>query len=180
MIKNFISFINEMAKIDKIGNKLFIKGKLLKDIQYRTLDKNTLLYREEKGNFLFPKNFTMVWFLDDDNYKKYFISGDENLVYFPSFRSLGNFNSLPISDLWKKNTPIQKHIIGAIRAISNDELIYIDMMSVRPGYKRNGINYHMIKTLIKMFPKAKLKFSKPTDEGKFFIEKYFPNAEIEI
>lgn len=178
MIKKYFSFINEMAKIDKIGNKLSIDGKSLKDISYRTLDKNTLYYREEKGNFLFPKNFTMVWFLDDDKYKKDFISGEENLVYFPTFRNFGNFTASPISDLWKRNTPTQKHIIGAIRAISNEELIYIDMMSVRPGYKRNGINSHMIKTLMKIFPKAQLKFSKPTDEGRNFIQKYFPNAKI--
>ena len=120
----------------------------------------------------------MIWFLDDDKYKKYFINGEEDLIYFPLFRGIGNFNSSPISDLWRKNTPIQKHIIGAIRAIANEELIYIDMMSVRPGYKRNGINHHMIITLMKMFPKAQLKFSKPTDEGKSFIQKYFPDAKI--
>ena len=178
MIKNFISYINEMAKIDKKGNNLSIDGVPLKNTSYEVLDDNTIFYREEKGNFLFPKNFTMVWFLDDDKFKNNFISGEENLVYFPAFRGLNNFNSSPISDLWKKNTPIQKHIIGAIRAITNEELIFIDMMSVRPGYKKNGINHHMINTLIKMFPNAQLKFSKPTDEGTLFIQKHFPDAQI--
>ena len=32
MIKNFISFINEMAKIDKKGNKLYVDGVF--DVQY--------------------------------------------------------------------------------------------------------------------------------------------------
>ena len=65
-----------------------------------------------------------------------------------------------------------------IRAITNEDSIYIDKMSVRPSYKRNVINNHMIKTLIRMFPKAQLKFSKPTDEGRNFIQKYFPNTKI--
>lgn len=177
MILNFISFINEMAKIDKKGNKLSINNVPLKNTAYEVLDDNTIFYREEKGNFLFPKDYTMVWFLDDDTFVKKFTSGEENLIYFPP-RRIFNLNSSPISDLWKKNTPIQKHIIGCIKGITNDDLIYIDMMSVRPGFKKNGINYHMINTLIRMFPKAQLKFSKPTDEGKLFIQKHFPDAKI--
>jgi len=179
MIKNYNSYINEMAIINKIKNKLFIDNIPLKDIQLQSLEDNILYYKEEVGNFIIPKNFTMVWILDNDKFKLPFIKGEENLLFFKSRISYASIGS-PISDIWLKNTPNQKHIIGVIRAITNEDLIYIDMMSVRPGYKRNKINYHMINYLININPNAKLKFSSPTNDGLSFIKKYFPNSEIDF
>lgn len=176
-IKPFNSFfINEMAEIIKKGQKLSVDGKPLKSLTLPEIEGNIIYYRWDKPSFLFGEGDTYVWFLKDDKLASDFISG-ENLLFFP--HAVGFGKNAPIDDIWKKNNPIQKAIIGCIRAYTDQNLVYIDMMSVRPGYMKNGINKFMIKFLLEKYPNATLKFSKPTTEGELFINKYYPNAKIE-
>ena len=169
-------FVNEMAKIEKKGKSLKVDNVPLKNIKTSDIGENILYWRNEKSNFMFTEGYTMVWFLDDSENAKYYKDGN-NFLFFPHARF--SFDSSPITDIWLKNTPIQKHVIGAIQAFTSDKQIFIDMMSVRKGYMQNGINNHMINTLIDAFPNAVVKFSAPTEMGKNFIKKYYPNAKIE-
>jgi len=43
-------------------------------------------------------------------------------------------------------------------------------MSVRPGWKRNGLNMAMMRWLLQRYPERKLQFSDPTNEGTAFIK----------
>lgn len=52
----------------------------------------------------------------------------------------------------------------------NKDIIFVNMMSVRPGWKRNGLNMAMMRWLLKEYPKRKLEFSDPTREGYSFIQ----------
>ena len=177
MIKTLKTFLNEMASIEKKKNQLFVNNIPLKNIPLEKLNSNIAILYIDYNNFIFPKGYTMVWFFDDDKYIKNFSDGKEDLLYFPK-RNLGNAMSLsPINDIWLKNKGNQKHIIGIIEANCNEENIIIKMMSVRKGYMKNGINKHMIDTLIEKFPNAKLCFHKPTEMGERFINKYFPDAK---
>jgi len=171
-----LKLFNEMANIVKTGKKLTINDKPLKDATIEQLSENILHWRLDKNSFLYKEGFTMVWFVDSDEAAKYLAANSDNLLFFP--QKVG-FTSSPITDIWLRNKPAQKNIIGALEASTFPDCIYIDMMSVRKGYMGNGINNMMIKFLIKEFPNAILKFSEPTKDGLAFIKKYYPNAKIE-
>ena len=175
-VKFFNSFVNEMAEIDKRGQKLSVDGKPLKSLTLTEIEDNILYYRCDKRTFMFDEGDTYLWFIKDNKLAEDFSDG-QNLLFFPPSLSFGR--NAPINDIWKKNNLLQKNIIGCIKAYTEDNLIYIDMMSVRPGYMKNGINNFMIQFLISQFPNAQLKFSKPTKEGKEFIQRNYPTAKIE-
>jgi hypothetical protein len=177
-MKNFFDFVNEMANIEKKGKKLYVGDKHLKDIEQSDVSDNILLWRNNQNTFMFTEGYTMIWFIKDSDLKDDMLAkSDESLVWFPKVTM--TFNSSPINDIWKKNKGLQKNIIGCIEAMTDSEQIFISMMSVRPGYGRNGINNIMIKSLIELYPNAEMKFSNPTKDGKEFIKKYYPNAKIE-
>lgn len=175
MIKNFISFINEMAKINKIGNKLYVDGVPLKKTPLELVESNIVISRLEESKFPYCEGYTMVWFVNDDK-NVHLLNDKKNQLHFNDERGFGD-NSV-LEDLWVDNTEEQKNIIGCIQATTDDNEIVIYFMSVRPGYKRNGINKLMIQSLIKKFPNAKLIFDGPTPNGFSFIKKHFPNAEM--
>ncbi len=178
-IKKYTNFSNEKYSIIKKGKKLYADDKPLKTMSLVELDDNIIYWRNIVNNFMFYEGYTMVWFIDDDkNVKTLLEDGGSQLLHFPLARAF-DWSASPITDIWKKNTPLQKHIIGVLKAYTTEKLIYIDMMSVRTGYMKNGINNFMVQSLVKEFPSAVIKFSKPTEEGKEFIKKYYPNAMIE-
>ena len=174
MIKNFTSFINEMAKIDKKGNKLYVDGVPLKKIPLELVNPNIVIWRNEEDDFPLIEGYTMVWYINDDK-NAYLLNDKKNQLFFPKERGLGN-NSV-LEDIWVNNTKEQKNIIGCIQAITNDDEIIIYLMSVRRGYKRNGINKLMVQALINKYPNSKLAFDGPTPKGELFIQRYFPDAE---
>jgi len=173
MIKNFISFVNEMAKIDKKLNKLSIDGSPLKKTPLELVEPNIVISRLEESKFPYCEGYTMVWFVNDDK-NAHLLNDKKNQLHFNKESGLGN-NSV-LEDIWVNNTEEQKNIIGCIQATTDDNEIVIYLMSVRPGYKRNGINKLMIQSLIKKFPNAKLIFDGPTPKGYSFIKRHFPNA----
>jgi len=172
----YLKYITEMADIIKKGQKLSINNKPLKSFNVKEVQDNMLYWRCDKPTFMYDEGDTFVWFIKDDASRELLKDG-QNLVFFPV--SIGFGRNAPIEDIWKKNNPLQKSIIGCIRAYTDDSLVYIDMMSVRPGYMKNGINNFMIQFLTEQYPNAILKFSKPTKEGEGFIKKYYPTAKIE-
>ena len=67
-------------------------------------------------------------------------------------------------------------IYGATEGIIENGNAYIEMMSVRPGYKRNSINSRMIDALQRTgeFQKnnAQVVWESPTEDGMKFIKSY--------
>lgn len=77
-----------------------------------------------------------------------------------------------ISEIFKR---APKGLIGVAEVVvSNDEewrdVVYINMMSVRPAWKRNGLNMAMVRALLQTYPDRKLEFSAPTPAGRAFID----------
>ena len=174
-MKSYIQFINEMADIIKKGSKLSVNNILLKNLKLEEINENIIYWRNDKNTFVFREGTTMVWFIKDNITLEKLKEDGSLLLFFPH----KFMNNSPISDIWLRNKPIQKGIIGVLEAYTHETIIFIDMMSVRKGYMKNGINQLMIKTLIEEFPNAIIKFSEPTKVGKEFIKKYYPNARIE-
>jgi len=68
-----------------------------------------------------------------------------------------------------------KGIIGVYEVVIESKgkgkgILFVNMMSVRPGWKRNGLNMAMMRWLLQRYPERKLQFSDPTNEGTAFIK----------
>jgi hypothetical protein len=130
--------------------------KPLKGMSLEAVDKNIVFIRQDNSNGWVAEGFSLVYFMDSEESAKQMASGQIPYLMIPrgTFHSGGN----PITDVWKKKFQSKGH-----------EHIYVEMMSVRPKYKRNKINTLMINCLRRSYPQAKLQFSDATDDGKKFI-----------
>ena len=52
------------------------------------------------------------------------------------------------------------------------DVIYVDMMTVRPGWKQQGINTAMMNYFLKEFPGRRIEFSEKTLQGEKFAAKW--------
>lgn len=186
MAKKFNHFINEdglvneMPQINKIGSKVMaddIPLKLVKDIE--KLEPNFSMYHEEKGNMFFAKGKTYLYFTKSEDWGQKVVNGEYDMLMFP-YAARFNWGASPIKDVWKKshNKSVRgaDEIIGLVEAYVANKEILIQMMSVRPGYKKNSINTNMINRLKKSFPDHVVVFEDPTKAGWEFIQKYAPDA----
>jgi hypothetical protein len=171
-IKRRLAYINkpvaEMANISLQGKQAFANDNPLKNATVEDVSGNVVLFRSDTGGFFAP-GFTLVYFMDSDESAQAMKDGKIPYLMVPrgTFHSGGN----PITDIWKKKfqKPGTEHILGVVEGNSNENEIYIDMITVRPGWQRNSIARKMIEILKKNFPKAKLETSSTTDKGaKFF------------
>ena len=179
-IKRFNDFVSEMAKITRKGKTVMADDIPLKDADLEKIDANLSMYHEKKGNIMFGKGKTFIWFTIDDNWPNKVTAGEYDFLLFPHMPRFARFSAAPIKDVWKKrhskNFRGADEVIGMIEAwVANNEIL-IEMMSVRPGYKQNRINSFMIDSLKKNFPGHTLVFEDPTDDGWAFMQKYAPDA----
>lgn len=162
----------EMPLISMRGKEAYADEDVLRDVDVDQVQNNIVVFRipeSSEGGFFEPGT-TWVYFMDSEESANKMKSGEIPMLTVPqgTFLSGGS----PITDVWKKKFAKKgtEHILGIIEGNTKDDLIYINMMTVRPKYKRNTINSKMIQFLKKGFPNAELKFSDPTDEGKKFID----------
>ena len=167
-IKIFKENIDEMANLS-MREKIPYSGEVrLKDLPIDNIQENVVILRNDKATF-FPAGFTLVYFMDNDESVELMKKGSLPYLMVPrgTFYSGGS----PITDIWKKKfqTPGTEHILGVLEGISNSEEIFVDMVTVRPGWQRNNIATSMVSALKKLFPKAKVTTSGQTDKGKKFF-----------
>jgi hypothetical protein len=86
-----------------------------------------------------------------------------------SYRTGGPDN---IDEIFKR---VHRGVIAVYEVVVSPEkgwskVTYVNMMSVRPGWKRNGINMAMMRRLVELYPDRKLQFSDPTHQGEAFIK----------
>ncbi len=175
--KEYIELLNEMPVISLRGkgkdSAVYADEEKLKEVDVEKLDDNIVFFRQDTPSFL-PEGSTWVYFMDSEESAKDMKAGKIPMLMVPqgTFMSGGS----PITDVWSRRFAKAgtEHILGMIEGNTNEDTIYINMMTVRPKYKRNTINTKMIQFLQKQFPKAKVQFSSPTDQGKKFIEKMYP------
>jgi len=165
----------------------------LKELDVDAIQNNLALFRvppaKEGTVGFFEDGKTWVYFLDSEESAQEMKDQKIPMLMVPQ----GTIHSggSPITDIWKrrffkKGTDEPREmtiggktkviegtdkILGVIEGTTNDEVIYIDMMTVRPPFKRNSINTKMIQALKQDFPKAKIEFSRPTTQGQKFIGK---------
>lgn len=172
-----------MATISKKGTKVFADDQLLKTITPEKIDKNLLFYYVKQDTFFAEKGRFWLWFVDEEDYAEKLRSGEYDMLMFP-IRTLSNaFTVSPITDIWKKSYLKRingaEHVIGIVEGFIEEEekKVLIQMMSVKPGFKHNHVNTHMINCLLSEERSDFIPvFEDPTDDGYAFSKNY-ANAE---
>lgn len=154
---------------------LTANDRLLRELTLDDLSENLALLKMPEpveGRFFnVPPGEYYLFFLDEPQRVKTIADR------FPMFPPFGfsafrlGFRSSPIKDIWKKGRN-SDGMIGIVRFYVRDEFVFIDMMSVKPGYKHNHVNTFMMRAIQDQFPNKELCFSDPTEPGKKFIQKF--------
>lgn len=164
--------ITESPMMTKKGTTALAGDKPLKNQAVEEVTGNIVVIRQGKGGGFLPEGWTMVYFMDSDESAQSMKQGQIPYLMVPrgTFMSGGS----PITDIWLKKfqKPGTHHILGAIEGHSDEQTIFIDMVTVRPGWKRNHIAKLMMDRLKKTFPEAKLTTSTQTDSGQKLFKSY--------
>jgi ribosomal protein S18 acetylase RimI-like enzyme len=180
IIVNFDAFIREKAAITIKDKVVYADNNQLKGMDVMDVASNIrIVYFKESG--FYPDGKFWCYFLDSEEATPK-VGKEIELLMFPYRRGGLGDRSTPITDIWNKSHTKtyrgSEHILGIVEGTANQEEIYIEMMSVRPEYKRNGINTMMIDALKYSFPNTKLKFEDPTVDGVHFMRRYSPDADV--
>ena len=163
--------LSEMPVISLQGKTALADDSPLKEVDVDNIKNNIVFFRLDKDG-LWVKGTSWIYFMDSEESAQKMKAGEIPMLMVPQ----GTFSSggSPISDVWSKRFAKKgtEHILGILEGNTNEDEIYINMMTVRPKYKRNTINTKMIQFLQNHFPNAKLSFSSPTEQGKKFISSY--------
>jgi hypothetical protein len=184
-ILSFDEFLNE----DDGGLDIFRKGKAvhtpegpLKSLKLQDVDDNVVVMHSKDGDFFHARGFTLVYFMDSPANAQLMKSGNIDYLLFPPQLTSTMFTRSPIKDIWKRKKKFEgdlggtEHILGAIEAYVDGKEIYIDMMSVRPGFKNAHIATLMVDALKKNWPGLSMRTSHRTDDGSKFFAKYDPSV----
>ena len=175
-LKTFDQFVLEMATFHKVGKHLVSsEGLPLKALQTKGLDDNLTLFYQKERTFVFPAGKFFVYF-HQDGWKELYDDGKAGLLIFNPMRgSISQYGASPITDIWKKSYGKKiEHsdmIWGIIEGVVEDGHTYVEMMSVRPGYKRNSISRKMAERLEDEF-KEPIVWDEPTEDGLKFIKSF--------
>lgn len=169
-------------------------GDLLKNMPAEQVSSNIVVFYNDKDTFFKPAGWVMIYFVDTDENAARLKRGEiVPLMFIQGSTSMRFGGYSMIDDIWKKRkrerwmTPDdiakaedQKHIVGALEAYVNDTDVYVDNVSVRPGWQRNSIGKRMMDALKHQWPDRKLTHSQTTSQGEKFLKQtgdYSPRTE---
>jgi len=162
--------LKEMATITKHGKNVLADGQPLKQLPLESIHNNIVIFRKRVDDWDYDAGFTLVYFMDSNQSAQDMKNGKIKHKPFSQFRD--SSDNGPFDKNWSDRNDVgQKNILGMIQGYTDKSSIFVDFMTVRPGYKRNSITSKMLQVLMARYPNANLTFSSPTDEGKMFIKK---------
>lgn len=183
-LRTYSAHVDEMAMITKKGKNVYVDGKPMKSANIEDLGNNTALYHEKTGNWMVSKGKFWLWFADTPEWITKLKAGEYEMLMFPIRTRFNIFDVAPITDVWKKKwlnkTKGSEHVIGLVEGFEDEKTkkVYIEMMSVKPGYKMNRINTHMMNIIKDAFKDYTFVFEDPTEDGYLFAKKYVDNPEF--
>jgi hypothetical protein len=164
--------IVESPLMTKKGATALAGDKPLKSQNVEEVYGNIVVIRQGKSGGFVAVGWTLVYFMDSDESAQAMKQGKIPYLIVPraTFMSGGS----PITDIWLKKfqKPGTEHILGVIEGHSDEKSIFIDMITVRPGWKRNHIAKLMMDRLKKTFPESNLTTSTQTDSGQKLFKSY--------
>ena len=163
--------LNEVPDISVDNGEVRAGGNALKGMSLEAVRENMVLIRETRPNGFMAQGFTLVYFMDSAASAQAMGKGELPYLMVPrgEFHSGGN----PITAIWKKKyaVPGTEHILGVVEGVTNEDEIFVDMVTVRNGYRRASIASKLMGMLKSHFPKAKLVTSSKTTDGERFFKK---------
>ncbi len=171
------SILSEVPDVSLSGKKAIAGDKPLKTTTIAEVQNNIVIFRNRDPGF-FAVGMTLIYFMDTEQAAEAIKKGEIPYLMVPRGTFYGGGN--PITDIWKKRfqKPGTEHILGVLEGHSHESLIYVDMITVRPGWQRNSIASKMIEALKSLFPNAELKTSATTDKGEKFLKSYKKSHNI--
>ena len=143
-----------------------------------------VMYHEKRGNFITPKGQIYLWLYEGEKIAEKLQNQQYDWVFYPLTSINMAFQSgyiPPLKRVWTKKFQKEhkgsEHLLGLIKAYliekEGKKELFIDMMSVNPNNKKEGIMSYMIKDLRNAFnlSQDQVTFSKLTKEGEKFIAK---------
>lgn len=178
------------------GGKVTAPEGNLRDLTVEQVAPNIVIFHDPNGNFWKSPGWTMIYFMDTEQAAR---DMKANKIDYPMFipgslsMRFGGYSM--IDAIWKKKkaprgeTPdkreqrdAMRHVVGALEAYVTDEGIFVDNLSVRPGWRRNTIGSKLMKALKDHWPGLEATHSKETEAGGKFLKatgQYNPYREKE-
>jgi hypothetical protein len=171
-LKHINAPITESPLMTKKGTKALAGDEPLKGQSVEKVIGNIVVIRQPSSGGFFAEGWTLVYFMDSEEAAE--AMADGKIPYLMVPRATFKFGGSPITDIWKKKfqRPGTEHILGVVEGHSDENTIFIDMVTVRPGWKRNHIAKLMMDRLKKTFPNAKLTTSTQTHHGQKLFKSY--------
>jgi len=154
------------------------------DKSFNEEGKSSLVYHEKQGNWIVPKGQVYFWLYEGEDSAEKVNNGEYDFVQYPlTSRSMAWQSGYipPLKRIWtkkfQKDHKGSEHLLGVIKSylIEKDgkKELYIDMMSVNPKHKKEGIMTYMIQQLRERFKLSQdqITFSDLTKEGEKFVAK---------
>jgi len=161
-----------------------LRGKFAKggEAGFDDSDTTMLMYHEEKGNFMIPKNQIYLWLYEGKGINEKLQSEEYDYVFYPLASQNMAWRSdyvPPLKKIWtkkfQKTNKGSDKLLGVIKAylLNDGKELYIDMMSTNPTKIKSGIMSYMIQDLRNTFnlTQDQITFSKLTPEGEKFVAK---------
>jgi hypothetical protein len=176
----YTNLLNEdTPDIELTGKTVTANNVPLKNLDLAAVEKNIVMFRMPHSNSFFGEGYTLIYFMDSEQSAQDMINN--KIPYLTVPRGTFTSGGSPITDIWKNRfqKPGTEHILGVIEGWTNKDKIYIDMITVRPKYRRNTIAQKMIAIIRKSFPNAKISYSHATPAGSKFFTSYQKNIPPE-
>lgn len=175
--KTFLNLL-EMPDFSRQGTKVKDSGgRQLRDLSVDEVEANIGFMHLPEGTFFTAPGFTMAWFFDTEEAAR--AAGSTPGYCPPLFQDYVNVSDRfsgrsPIKGIWNKrkgpHSALDASVVGAIRAYIDDSTIYLDMISVRPGWKRNSVAAKLTAALKNHWPGRALEHSETTSDGHRFLK----------
>ena len=143
---------------------------------------NVVLFYSPEGNFIKAPGWVMVYFTDTEQ-----AAADLRAqkimppMFMPGSMSMRFSGYSMINDIWKKKRVPSgqdaamydgmRHVVGALEAYVDEKGIFVDNISVRPGWKKNTVGSKLMNALVRQFPGRELTHSDTTKAGHSFLKK---------
>ena len=167
------------------GGKVTSPQENLRDMTIDQVTPNIVIFHHSEGNIFKPAGWTLLYFMDSEQAAAGMKAGKIDYPMFHPGSAAMRFGGYSmINAIWKKGgtspheTPerrqareAKRHVVGALEAYKNAESIFVDNISVRPGWRKNTIGLKLIQALERKFPGLPITHSPTTKEGYNFFKK---------
>ena len=134
--------------------------------------------QDRERHVLYDKGTVYAWLYDDPEGENKLYDGEYDTITFPTSGGIYGGSENLLTKIWSKQYSKSKrgieHLMGIIMGWWDEDnnILRIDMMTVNPKMRRQGINSYMIQELRKHFDitQDQITFDKPTDQGQKFID----------